>query len=38
VRNRLRKMEELVPLDLNDGRKRLAMIIMLAAVEDEPRH
>jgi hypothetical protein len=38
VRNRLRKMEELVPLDLNDGRKRLAMIIMLAAVEDEPHH
>jgi hypothetical protein len=39
VRNRLRKMSELTPLDLDDPRKRLAMIIMLAASdsEDEPR-
>ncbi|MEU4830960.1 helix-turn-helix domain-containing protein [Streptosporangium sp. NPDC023615] len=38
VRNRLRKMGELGPLDLYDARRRLAMTIMLAALEDEPRH
>lgn len=37
VRNRLRKMGELSPLDLYDARRRLAMTIMLAALEDEPR-
>ncbi|MEU0481910.1 helix-turn-helix domain-containing protein, partial [Streptosporangium sp. NPDC006013] len=37
VRNRLRKMDELGPLDLYDARRRLAMTIMLAASEDEPR-
>ncbi|MEV0758270.1 helix-turn-helix domain-containing protein [Streptosporangium sp. NPDC050280] len=37
VRNRLRKMDELSPLDLYDARRRLAMTIMLAALEDEPR-
>lgn len=37
IRNRLRKMGELTPLDLDDARQRLAMIIMLAASEDEPR-
>ncbi|MGR6915486.1 PucR family transcriptional regulator [[Actinomadura] parvosata] len=37
VRNRLRKIGELTPLDLGDARQRLAMTIMLAAVEDEPR-
>ncbi|MGJ6967642.1 PucR family transcriptional regulator [Streptosporangium sp. G11] len=37
VRNRLRKMGELGPLDLYDTRQRLAMTIMLAALEDEPR-
>ena len=37
VRNRLRKMGELSPLDLYDARQRLAMTIMLAALEDEPR-
>ncbi|MEU6716105.1 helix-turn-helix domain-containing protein [Nonomuraea sp. NPDC046802] len=37
VRNRLRKMGELTPLDLDDARQRLAMIIVLAASEDEPR-
>ncbi|UBU19070.1 PucR family transcriptional regulator [Nonomuraea gerenzanensis] len=36
VRNRLRKLGELTPLDLADARQRLAMTIMLAAVEDEP--
>ncbi|MFD1540471.1 PucR family transcriptional regulator [Nonomuraea guangzhouensis] len=36
VRNRLRKMDELTPLDLGDARQRLAMTIMLAATEDEP--
>ncbi|WP_101790756.1 PucR family transcriptional regulator [Nonomuraea indica] len=35
VRNRLRRMNEVTPLDLDDARKRLAMIIMLAAA-DEP--
>ncbi|MFG2075171.1 PucR family transcriptional regulator [Nonomuraea maritima] len=34
VRNRLRKMGELVPLDLFDPRRRLAMTIVLAALED----
>ncbi|MEW9550701.1 PucR family transcriptional regulator [Nonomuraea sp. NPDC050783] len=37
VRNRLRRMGELTPLELDDGRKRLALTIVLAAVEDEPR-
>ncbi|GAA3316181.1 PucR family transcriptional regulator [Nonomuraea dietziae] len=37
VRNRLRKMGELTPLDLGDARQRLAMTIMLAAAADEPR-
>lgn len=37
VRNRLRKMGELTPLDLDDARQRLAMTIMLAAMEDELR-
>jgi hypothetical protein len=39
VRNRLRKMSELTLLDLDDPRKRLAMIIMLAAsdAEGDPR-
>ncbi|MFG3437359.1 PucR family transcriptional regulator [Nonomuraea sp. NPDC047897] len=31
VRNRLRRMSEITPLDLDDAGKRLAMIIMLAA-------
>ncbi|TYB47655.1 PucR family transcriptional regulator [Nonomuraea sp. PA05] len=35
VRNRLRKMGELAPLDLDDARQRLAMTIMLAASSDE---
>ncbi|MBD3144877.1 PucR family transcriptional regulator [Microbispora bryophytorum] len=34
VRNRLRRMSEVTPLDLDDPRKRLAMLITLAA-EDE---
>ncbi|GAA2832088.1 PucR family transcriptional regulator [Nonomuraea rubra] len=38
VRNRLRKMGEITPLDLGDARKRLALTIMLAAVEEEPGH
>ncbi|MEV1000508.1 helix-turn-helix domain-containing protein [Nonomuraea sp. NPDC050202] len=38
VRNRLRRMGEISPLDLGDARKRLALTIMLAAVEDEPGH
>ncbi|PZG18378.1 PucR family transcriptional regulator [Nonomuraea aridisoli] len=33
VRNRMRKMAEVTPLDLDDARKRLAMIITLAAYE-----
>ncbi|GII04862.1 PucR family transcriptional regulator [Planobispora takensis] len=37
VRNRLRRMGELTPLDLADARQRLAMTIMLAACADEPR-
>ncbi|WP_043625772.1 PucR family transcriptional regulator [Nonomuraea candida] len=37
VRNRLRKMGELTPLHLDAPRKRLGMLIMLAALEDEPR-
>ncbi|MGW4639728.1 PucR family transcriptional regulator [Sphaerisporangium sp. NPDC004334] len=37
VRNRLRKMGEISPLDLYDAHQRLAMTIMLAAVEEEPR-
>ncbi|MEV4115696.1 helix-turn-helix domain-containing protein [Nonomuraea sp. NPDC049695] len=35
VRNRLRKMRELAPLDPDDARRRLAMTIMLAALDDE---
>ncbi|GIH97038.1 DNA-binding protein [Planobispora siamensis] len=34
VRNRLRRMGELTPLDLTDARRRLAMTIMLAASAD----
>ncbi|MDR8414394.1 helix-turn-helix domain-containing protein [Nonomuraea sp. 3-1Str] len=34
VRNRLRKMSEVTPLDLGDARQRLAMIIGLAAAEE----
>ncbi|MEV1173133.1 helix-turn-helix domain-containing protein, partial [Nonomuraea sp. NPDC049784] len=34
IRNRLRKMSELAPLDLDDARQRLAMIITLAALAD----
>ncbi|MEV0627877.1 PucR family transcriptional regulator [Nonomuraea wenchangensis] len=37
VRNRLRKMNELTPLDLDDPRQRLAMTIMLAAFGDDDR-
>ncbi|MGW5160777.1 PucR family transcriptional regulator [Nonomuraea wenchangensis] len=37
VRNRLRKMNELTPLDLDDPRQRLAMTIMLAASGDDDR-
>ncbi|QYC41579.1 hypothetical protein Nocox_19850 [Nonomuraea coxensis DSM 45129] len=37
VRNRLRKMNELTPLDLEDPRQRLAMTIMLAASGDDDR-
>ncbi|WP_214107997.1 PucR family transcriptional regulator [Acrocarpospora catenulata] len=37
VRNRLRKMDELAALDLDDPRQRLAMTIMLFACQDEPR-
>lgn len=37
VRNRMRRMSEVTPLDLDDARKRLAMIITLAAAgDDEP--
>jgi DNA-binding PucR family transcriptional regulator len=32
VRNRLRKMLEVAPLDLDDPHKRLAMVIQLATV------
>lgn len=35
VRNRLRRMAEVTPLDLDDPRKRLAMIIDLAATGDD---
>ncbi|MFD0663808.1 PucR family transcriptional regulator [Thermocatellispora tengchongensis] len=35
VRNRLRKMSGITPLDLDDARKRLALIIGLAATGDE---
>jgi hypothetical protein len=35
VRNRLRKMAEVTALDLDDARKRLAMIIDLAAAEND---
>ena len=34
VRYRLRKMADLTPLDLQDGAKRLAMIIEVAALDD----
>lgn len=36
VRNRLRKMAAVTPLDLQDERKRLAMMIELAADEEPP--
>ncbi|ONI92154.1 PucR family transcriptional regulator [Saccharothrix sp. ALI-22-I] len=35
IRNRLRRIAELTPLDLDDARKRLAMIIDLAAAEND---
>lgn len=35
VRNRLRKMAEVTPLDLDDARKRLAMIVDLAAAGND---
>jgi DNA-binding PucR family transcriptional regulator len=34
VRNRLRKMESVTPLDLRDARKRLAMMIELAVADE----
>jgi DNA-binding PucR family transcriptional regulator len=33
IRYRLRKMTELTPLDLQDGNKRLAMMIEVAALD-----
>ncbi|MEO3888310.1 helix-turn-helix domain-containing protein [Nonomuraea sp. B5E05] len=35
VRNRLRKIAQITPLDLDDARQRLAMVITLAALEDD---
>jgi DNA-binding PucR family transcriptional regulator len=36
IRYRLRKMRELTALDLEDGNKRVAMTIELAALDDTP--
>jgi DNA-binding PucR family transcriptional regulator len=36
IRYRLRKMRELTALDLEDGNKRVAMTIELAALDDAP--
>jgi hypothetical protein len=38
IRYRLRKMRELTTLDLDDGNKRVAMTIQLAALPDQPPH
>ncbi|WP_449066264.1 helix-turn-helix domain-containing protein, partial [Planomonospora algeriensis] len=35
VRNRLRRIGEITPLNLDDARQRLAMIISLAALGDD---